>query len=89
MNSLPLRLVYSDKSALPIGDHVFHSGKYRGIKERLLQAGAFNESAFLPAPRCQEADLLLVHTRRANQRGLRVVLAIDAGGREFFGRVGN
>ncbi len=63
MNSLPLRLVYSDKSALPIGDHVFHSGKYRGIKERLLQAGAFNESAFLPAPRCQEADLLLVHTR--------------------------
>jgi acetoin utilization deacetylase AcuC-like enzyme len=63
MNRLPLRLVYSDKAKLPIGDHVFHSGKYRGIRERLLQLGAFTEAAFLPSPRCQEADVLLVHTQ--------------------------
>src|ERR1700681_1924281 len=59
----PLRLVYSDKARLPIGDHIFHGGKYRGIRERLLRLGAFTESEFLPSPRCQETDALLVHTQ--------------------------
>jgi acetoin utilization deacetylase AcuC-like enzyme len=63
MNSLPLWLVYSDKARLPIGDHVFHSDKYRGIRERLLRTGTFSESDFLPSPHCEEKDVLLVHTR--------------------------
>lgn len=63
MTMLPLRLVYSDKAKLPIGDHVFHSDKYRGIRERLLGLGAFTESDILPAPRCAEGDVLLVHTQ--------------------------
>jgi len=63
MNKLPMRLVYSDKAKLPIGDHVFHSGKYRGIRERLLQMGAAKEPDFISAPLCREADVLLVHTK--------------------------
>ena len=58
-----LRLVYSEKATLPIGDHVFHSGKYRAIRERLLKAGDFAESDFITAPPCQDSDLLLVHTQ--------------------------
>jgi acetoin utilization deacetylase AcuC-like enzyme len=63
MTTLPLRLVYSDKAKLPIGDHIFHSEKYRGIRDRLLGLGAFTESDILPAPRCSEGDALLVHTQ--------------------------
>jgi len=63
MSMLPLRLVYSEKAVLPIGDHVFHSGKYRGMRDRLLQQGAFTEADILPAPLCHEEDLLLVHTK--------------------------
>lgn len=63
MNMLPLRLVYSEKATLPIGAHIFHAGKYRGMRERLLQAGAFTESDFLSAPPCEEEDVLLVHTK--------------------------
>jgi acetoin utilization deacetylase AcuC-like enzyme len=59
-----LALVYSENETLPIGEHLFQSGKYRGIRERLLQAGAFTESEFISAPPCEEDDLLLVHTRR-------------------------
>jgi len=63
MNVLPLRLVYSDQSRLPIGDHVFHSGKYRGIRDRLTQSGAFTDADILPAPLCRDEDIMLVHTR--------------------------
>ncbi len=50
MNKLPLRLVYSEKATLPIGAHIFHAGKYRGMQERLLQAGAFTEATSSRAP---------------------------------------
>jgi len=63
MSMLPLRLVYSDKAKLPIGDHVFHSGKYRAIRDRLLQEGGFHEADVLPAPLCRDEDILLVHTQ--------------------------
>jgi acetoin utilization deacetylase AcuC-like enzyme len=63
MTKPPLKLVYSEKATLPIGNHVFHSDKYRGIRERLLRSGAFTEDDFIPAPRCQDGDLLLVHTQ--------------------------
>jgi acetoin utilization deacetylase AcuC-like enzyme len=61
---LPLLLVYSEKETLPIGNHLFHAGKYRGIRERLLRNGAFTERDFISAPPCEEDDLLLVHTKR-------------------------
>jgi acetoin utilization deacetylase AcuC-like enzyme len=61
--SFPLRLVYTEKATLPIGDHIFHSGKYRAIRDRLLQSGAFAPEDFISAPPCQESDLLLVHTQ--------------------------
>jgi acetoin utilization deacetylase AcuC-like enzyme len=63
MSVLPLQLVYSEKAKLPIGDHVFHSGKYQGIRDRLLQQGAFSETDILPAPLCRDEDVLLVHTK--------------------------
>ena len=63
MSMLPLRLVYSDKAKLPIGDHDFHTGKYRAIRDRLLQEGGFHEADVLPAPLCRDEDILLVHTK--------------------------
>ncbi len=63
MGMLPLRLVYSDQAKLPIGDHVFHSGKYRAMRDRLVQVGAYKESDILPAPLCRDEDVLLVHTK--------------------------
>jgi acetoin utilization deacetylase AcuC-like enzyme len=63
MNMLPLRLVYSEKATLPIGAHIFHAGKYRGMRERLLQAGAFTENDFITSPPCEDEDVLLVHTK--------------------------
>jgi acetoin utilization deacetylase AcuC-like enzyme len=63
-SALPLRLVYSEDEILPIGNHLFRSDKYRAVRQRLLQSGAFSESDFIPAPPCQEDDLLLVHTKR-------------------------
>jgi acetoin utilization deacetylase AcuC-like enzyme len=63
MSILPLRLVYSDQARLPIGDHVFHSGKYRAVLDRLLQSGAYSASDVLDAPLCRDEDVLLAHTR--------------------------
>jgi acetoin utilization deacetylase AcuC-like enzyme len=63
MSKLPLRLVYTEKAKLPIGEHIFHANKYRGIKENLLRMGAFAESDIVAPPTCREEDLLLVHTR--------------------------
>jgi len=63
MSRFPVKLVYSDKATLPLGDHVFHSGKYRRIRECLLRSGAYTEDDFISAPPCEERDLLLVHTQ--------------------------
>lgn len=63
MNMPPLRLVYSEKATLPIGSHIFHADKYRGMRQRLLQAGAFTEAEFITPPPCQDEDVLLVHTK--------------------------
>lgn len=63
MSKLPLRLVYSDKAKLPIGDHIFHSGKYRATRDRLLECGAFRDHDILEAPCCDDEDVQLAHTR--------------------------
>jgi acetoin utilization deacetylase AcuC-like enzyme len=55
-------LVYCDKAVLPIGEHVFRSDKYAGIRKCLLERGAFQEHDFVcPLPCCDD-DLRLVHT---------------------------
>jgi acetoin utilization deacetylase AcuC-like enzyme len=58
-----MKLVYSDKARLPIGEHIFHAGKYRAIREHLLRSGAFTEDDFLSPEACSDKDLLLVHSR--------------------------
>jgi acetoin utilization deacetylase AcuC-like enzyme len=58
-----MRLVYTDKAKLPIGEHIFYSGKYGAIREQLLKAGAFRESEFVAPEPCRDEDLLLVHTK--------------------------
>jgi acetoin utilization deacetylase AcuC-like enzyme len=58
-----MRLVYSDKAKLPIGEHIFYAGKYGAIRERLLQSGVFAELDFLSPEPCTDEDLLLVHTK--------------------------
>jgi acetoin utilization deacetylase AcuC-like enzyme len=58
-----MRLVYTDKARLPIGEHIFQAGKYQQIRERLLQSGAFAPNDFLASEPCRDEDLLLVHTR--------------------------
>lgn len=63
MGRFPLQLVYTDKARLPIGSHIFHSSKYREMRDRLLQMGAFDESAILVPPPCRDEDALLVHTQ--------------------------
>lgn len=63
MSGLPLRLIYSEKEMLPIGDHLFRGSKYLRVREHLLRTGAFTESEFISAPRCGDNDVLLVHTQ--------------------------
>lgn len=63
MSQLPLRLVYSDKARLPIGDHIFHGNKYRATLERLLASGAYAKDDVLEPSACRDADVLLAHTR--------------------------
>lgn len=63
MGRFPLYLVYTDKARLPIGSHIFHSDKYREMRDRLLEMGAFDESAILEPSSCRDEDLLLVHTQ--------------------------
>jgi acetoin utilization deacetylase AcuC-like enzyme len=58
-----MKLVYSDKSQLPLGEHIFHAEKYRAIRDRLLHSGAFSEADFLAPGPCCDKDLMLVHTK--------------------------
>jgi len=58
-----MKLVYTDKAKLPIGEHIFHGGKYAAIHQRLLQTGSFQENDFLAPEPCRDEDLLLVHTK--------------------------
>lgn len=59
---MTMRLVYSDRETLPIGNHVFPAGKYRAIRESLLKSGSFLPRDFLSPQPCRTEDLLLVHT---------------------------
>ncbi len=60
---LPFQLVYSERYALPIGEHVFPARKYQLIRERLLATGEADESDFVAPVVAAEEDLLLVHSQ--------------------------
>ncbi|HUI83922.1 MAG TPA: histone deacetylase [Candidatus Binatia bacterium] len=59
---LPFKLVYSENYYLPIGEHVFPAGKFRLIRERLLQENVAEENDFIAPQPATEDDVLLVHS---------------------------
>jgi acetoin utilization deacetylase AcuC-like enzyme len=71
-----MRLVYSEKANLPLGEHVFRSGKYSAMRQCLLEAGAFEEREFLSPLPCRDDDLLLVHTPLWVEKLRRGILSI-------------
>ena len=60
---LGMRLVYTEKAKLPIGEHIFQASKYAAIRDQLLESGAFRACDFVAPEPCRDEDLLLVHTK--------------------------
>lgn len=60
---LPFQLVYHDNYDLNLGEHVFPSGKYRLIHDRLLKDGTAVPEDFVAPEPADDEDLLLVHER--------------------------
>jgi acetoin utilization deacetylase AcuC-like enzyme len=58
-----VKLVYSDRYDLNIGNHVFPSIKYRLVKEKLLHDGIFSAEDFVEPPPASDDDIALVHHR--------------------------
>jgi acetoin utilization deacetylase AcuC-like enzyme len=58
-----MKLVYSSKYHVDIGDHVFPTDKYPRIRERLLAEGVVAESDFVETPPADPNDIRLVHTK--------------------------
>jgi acetoin utilization deacetylase AcuC-like enzyme len=58
-----LKLVYSARYEIDIGDHVFPTDKYRRIREYLLKEQLATEADFVEPPPPDLDDIRLVHTR--------------------------
>jgi len=58
-----VKLVYSDRYDLNLGNHVFPSAKYRLVKEKLLQDHLFEPGDFVEPPPASDDDIALVHHR--------------------------
>ena len=58
-----MKLVYSDRYDLNLGNHVFPSAKYRLVKEKLLQERVFEPGDFVEPPPASDDDIALVHHR--------------------------
>ncbi len=56
-----MRVVYSDKYAADLGQHVFPTEKYGRLKNKLLAEGLVSESDFLEPGLASDEDILLVH----------------------------
>ncbi len=56
-----MKLVYSDRYDLNLGDHVFPSVKYRLTKEKLLRDGIARPQDFLEPNPASDEDVALVH----------------------------
>ena len=58
-----MKLVYSDRYDLNLGDHVFPSSKYRLVKEKLMHEHIAEPGDFIEPPPASDDDLALVHHR--------------------------
>jgi acetoin utilization deacetylase AcuC-like enzyme len=58
-----LKLVYSDRYDLNLGNHVFPSIKYRLVKEKLLHEHIVEPGDFIEPPPASDDDIALVHHR--------------------------
>jgi acetoin utilization deacetylase AcuC-like enzyme len=58
-----MKLVYSDRYDLNLGNHVFPSIKYRLVKECLLREHIFEPGDFIEPPPASDEDIALVHHR--------------------------
>jgi len=58
-----LKLVYSDRYDLNLGNHVFPSTKYRLVKEELLRQHVAEPGDFIEPPPASDDDIALVHHR--------------------------
>jgi acetoin utilization deacetylase AcuC-like enzyme len=58
-----VRLVYSDRYDLNLGNHVFPSIKYRLVKENLLHEHIVAPGDFIEPPPASDDDIALVHHR--------------------------
>ena len=58
-----LKLVYSDRYDLNLGNHVFPSIKYRLVKEELLREHIAEPGDFVEPPPASDDDIALVHHR--------------------------
>jgi len=58
-----VKLVYSDRYDLNLGDHVFPSSKYRLVKEKLMHEHIAEPGDFIEPPPASDDDLALVHHR--------------------------
>lgn len=57
-----MKIVYSPKYEVDVGQHPFRMDKYRLTKEFLTRAGGFFESDFVEPESATDQDILLVHT---------------------------
>ncbi len=57
-----MKLFYSNKYLVDIGLHVFPTGKYKLIKERLIKEKFAAEKDFVEPKKASDDDILLVHT---------------------------
>ena len=58
-----MKLVYSDRYDLNLGNHVFPSIKYRLVKEKLLDEHIVEPGDFIEPPPASDEDIALVHHR--------------------------
>ena len=58
-----MKLVYSDRYDLNLGNHVFPSIKYRLVKEKLLDEHIAEPGDFVEPPPASDDDIALVHHR--------------------------
>lgn len=58
-----MKVVYSDRYDLNLGNHVFPSAKYRLVKERLLQENLISPKEIIEPSPASDDDVALVHDR--------------------------
>ncbi len=58
----PLKLIYSDRYDLNLGQHIFPAVKYKRVRQALLEKKLASEADFLEPEAVQDRDVLLVHS---------------------------